>query len=60
TDLNVRCEGGAAVGAERAPELSVVVGDTVRVTGTASAEIQPRVVPNGRKVAGGLIERDLR
>ena len=58
-EVELSGERSTAVRAERAPELGVVVGDTVGVSGSAGAEIGARVVLHDRQVSGGLIERDL-
>src|SRR5207245_10615533 len=50
-DLDVGAKRRAAVSAERAPELGIVVGDPVGVPGAAGAEVTPGVVPDGGDVA---------
>src|SRR5439155_22156746 len=58
-DLQVRAEGRAAVGAECAPELGVVVRDAVGVSRPARTEIRPRIVPGDREVPRRRVSRDL-
>ncbi len=59
-DLDIRAEAGAAVGAERPPELRVIVHDPVGVARAAGTEVVAAVVPDDGEVAGGGVERDLR
>src|SRR5712671_4325173 len=59
-DLDVGGEARAAVGAERPPELGVVVRDPVGVARPAGAQVVAAVIPDHGDIAGGGIQRDLR
>src|SRR5438477_11568011 len=57
-DLDVPGKGLAAIGAEGAPDLSVVIGDAIGIARPAGAEIVARVIPAHGEVATGGVERD--
>src|SRR5437870_3623578 len=57
-DLNIPAESLAAIGAEGAPDLGVVIGDAVGIARPADAEIVARVIPAHGEVAAGGVERD--
>src|SRR6266498_4802139 len=59
-DLDAGGEALCAVGAERSPELGVVVRDRVGVAWPAGPQVVAAVVSDDGDVAGGGIQRDLR
>src|SRR5438477_1697418 len=57
-DLDVPGKRLAAIGAEGAPDLGVVIGDAIGIARPPGAEIVARVVPAHGEVAAGGVERD--
>src|SRR5262249_42491705 len=58
-DLLVRREGLTTIGAERAPELGIVVGQAVGGARPAGPQICPGVVPRHCELTAGRIQREL-
>src|SRR6266480_5406783 len=59
-DLNVLGKRLPSVGAKRAPDLRIGIGDAVGVTRPADPKIVAGIIPDDRDIPGCGVERNLR